>query len=200
MKSQWWWGGGVVLLALVLMNQTGGPVHLPPGVMVPDEPFQEEIASPVSFPFRGAQITPLAEFDLSAKVLSRRDYRFDHGAPLAPVDLALGWGLMSDQKVVDTLDISQDGRWFFWTGSAKSPPEEEVSRHSANMHLIPANQWVRSQLKKVRRGQVVHLTGKLVSVRGKDGMTWDSSLTRTDTGDGACEVIYVERFAITRSG
>ena len=31
----------------------------------------------------------------------------------------------------------------------------------------------------------------LVEVRGADGWTWRSSLSREDSGNGGCEVVYV---------
>jgi len=44
----------------------------------------------------------------------------------------------------------------------------------------------------VRVGQVVHLTGQLIEARANDGWRWRSSLTRDDTGAGACELFRVE--------
>jgi hypothetical protein len=51
---------------------------------------------------------------------------------------------------------------------------------------------VARRLKAARAGQLVHLKGMLVRADGKDGWHWVSSLSRTDTGDGSCEVIWVE--------
>ena len=48
----------------------------------------------------------------------------------------------------------------------------------------------------VAPGQVVALEGYLVKVISKDGWRWQSSLTRNDTGNGACEVIWVEEVEI----
>jgi len=38
--------------------------------------------------------------------------------------------------------------------------------------------------------------GYLISIRGEDGWHWRSSLSRTDSGDGACEVVWVDSLAI----
>ena len=61
-------------------------------------------------------------------------------------------------------------------------------------HIIPASDDVRWKLKMLRAGDHIRLRGYLVDVDGirSDGATfyWHSSTTRTDTGDGACEVIY----------
>ena len=40
------------------------------------------------------------------------------------------------------------------------------------------------------------LRGQLVRADGQDGWHWISSLTRTDTGDGSCEVVWVETVGI----
>jgi hypothetical protein len=45
-------------------------------------------------------------------------------------------------------------------------------------------------------GQVVHLTGLLVDGRRDDGSFINTSLTRSDTGAGACEVMLVERVEV----
>jgi hypothetical protein len=51
---------------------------------------------------------------------------------------------------------------------------------------------VARRLKDVRPGQVVRLRGYLVAVTADDGWQWRSSLSRTDTGSGACELFWVE--------
>ena len=65
--------------------------------------------------------------------------------------------------------------------------------HSGNMHLIPADPGVESDLDAVREGELVRLSGYLVDARGPQGFTWNTSLSRDDTGGGSCELFYVER-------
>lgn len=60
------------------------------------------------------------------------------------------------------------------------------------MHLIAADAAVDATLDRIREGHIVSLSGYLVNVEGDDGWRWRSSLRRTDTGAGACELIYVE--------
>ena len=80
------------------------------------------------------------------------------------------------------------------TRVAPQPPA--VSSHSANTHLIPASGRIASALAHVRRGDVVRLEGDLVDVAGPDGFVWKTSLSRTDTGPGACETLYVRAVTI----
>jgi hypothetical protein len=44
----------------------------------------------------------------------------------------------------------------------------------------------------VRVGAIVHFDGELVEAAARDGWTMRSSLTREDTGNGACELVWVE--------
>ena len=55
-----------------------------------------------------------------------------------------------------------------------------------------ADAVVARQLKRLRVGQVVHLNGYLVNGVRDDGVYINTSLTRSDTGPGACEVMLVE--------
>ncbi|MCW9000949.1 MAG: hypothetical protein OQK04_19715, partial [Kangiellaceae bacterium] len=114
-------------------------------------------------------------------------------ADLSPVDLALGWRNMSDESVLEKIDISQSGRFYRWYVDSFPIPRREIEVHSANMHLIPSNELVADTISKVRKGDIVEISGSLVSVvSNKDGWRWKSSLTRNDTGSGACELIWVE--------
>jgi hypothetical protein len=70
-------------------------------------------------------------------------------------------------------------------------PRREVETSSANMHLIPANDQVRQALDAISTGENIRLRGFLVEARAEDGWRWRSSLTREDTGNGACEIILV---------
>lgn len=188
----WVW----VLLALCAWGGwtawTHREISHPPGVLVAADPEQIAIDTPEPFDHDGYRITPLAHFDLRARVLSRADYRLDAMAALVPTDLALGWGRMSDSAVLKAIDISQSGRFFFWRVQQFPIPEREIITHAANMHLIPANAEVRRLIGKVRRGQVIGLRGELVAVVMPNGATLRSSLSRDDTGAGACELIWVE--------
>ncbi|MEJ2528876.1 MAG: hypothetical protein P8Z39_02030 [Gammaproteobacteria bacterium] len=188
----------LLLVALTVWKLISDPgsVTLGPGVKAKEAPTQVNITNPSSFTFGNYTITPLATFKIKAKVLSREEYNFGREADLSPVDLALGWGNMSDEAVIDQIEISQSGRWYRWHSDALPIPKLEIQTHSANMHLIPADGFVKSEINKARTGDIIQLTGKLVEVKSGDGWRWKSSMTRSDIGDHACEVIWVDSFAV----
>ncbi|MBU2709290.1 hypothetical protein KCM76_25060, partial [Zooshikella marina] len=58
------------------------------------------------------------------------------------------------------------------------------------------NEFVEDALKSVKKGDIIQLVGSLVNVDANDGWRWRSSMTRTDTGGGSCELIWVENLSI----
>ena len=186
----------LLLLAALLVWQLllrPGTVELGPGVLAAEDPVQQDPASTDTFDLEGYRITPLAEFKIRAKVLSREDYSMGRESDLSPVDLALGWGRMSDEQVLQQIEISQSGRWYRWRTDSFPIPRREIETHSANMHMIPADEFIEDMLDDAREGQIVEFSGLLVRADADDGWHWSSSLTRDDTGAHACEVFYVER-------
>ena len=168
-------------------------VHHPPGVLAPREPQQTPPMDKLSFKRDGYEITPLADYWLTARLLGRQRYFTGREADLSPIDFALGWGLMSDSQVLDRLEIGQGGRAYYWNTKSPDLKLEDILSHSANVHLLPSSPEVKDKLLDFRPGELVTLVGKLVRVEHPDGWHWDSSLSRTDMGDGSCEVLWVDK-------
>lgn len=64
------------------------------------------------------------------------------------------------------------------------------------MHMIPADDDIKERLLNVRVGSIVQLKGVLVGVQMGGRWVWVSSLSRTDTGNGACEIVWVKEFSV----
>lgn len=172
----------------------GAPACMPPpwGEHA-QSPLQSAVPSGVAaVRLQAATLTPLAGFRVEARVLGRRDYSSGRESDLSPTDLALGWGRMREDAVLARLEVSQSGRWYHyrWRDAPPIPPAEIV-RSSANMHFIPADPVAARELAAVRTGDRVRVEGWLVEAVAPDGWRWRSSLTREDSGDGACELVYV---------
>lgn len=68
----------------------------------------------------------------------------------------------------------------------------------SNNHLISDDEFIRDQVGKIQVGDQIHVRGYLASYSNQGGGKRGTSTTRTDTGDGACETIYVEHFRIVQ--
>lgn len=163
---------------------------------VAEQPLQESADAP-AIKRLGFEIQPVARYDIRAKVLSIEHYRSGRWAELSPMDFALGWGPMSDNAVIKQLNISQGSRWYHYSWSGAPPIEPAlIIRNSANTHLVPADDHIKSSLLKVLKGEIVRLKGYLINVKHPDGGFWHSSLTREDSGDHACELMWVAKVEV----
>lgn len=169
------------------------------------EPVQEETTGGTTKKIDGydVDITYKYSYDIEALVVRTETYSGSELVDrLSPLDAALAWGKVAEYNTKIDFNWSQSRRWYYWEVSDSSVlapvgGSAYVNRHSANTHLIPSSATVSDKVKKIRRGDHIRLKGYLVNVdaRKSNGETfwWHSSTTRNDTGDGACEVMYVTK-------
>jgi len=140
---------------------------------------------------------------MAALILSKNKQRWplaDVAAELVPLDLALGWGLMSTPQEIAKLRIWQWGRSFYWRvrGGERFNPGDAIPL-AANINLIPADDTVRRALMRAREGDLIRLEERLVDAHHPDMGWWRSSRTRAETGDRTSEILLMER-VVPRSG
>ncbi len=167
-------------------------VQRPPGLVVaPDPPKQKALrgASPISY--NDAQLEPQAEYSFEARLLFVTWYNSDRGAKYSPVDLSISWGMMSDSANLDLLEWSAGTRFLNYRWPAQPPiPLADIKPRVANVHILPASPDLLKRIAKLRPGSLVRASGLLVNLKAGN-YTWNSSLTRDDDGDGACELLYL---------
>ena len=156
-------------------------------------PVQSTLERKKVFKKAGHQLEAVAKFKVRAKVLSVAKYQKGREAMISPVDLALGWSKMASDVLLSQISVTQSDRF----ASMRYDPEGDVRvtdivHNSSNMHMIPASREVSAALHGIKRGQVVQIEGYLVDVRHKDGWRWLTSTSRTDRGNGACEILLVK--------
>jgi hypothetical protein len=186
-----------VALYAVWQIVSSRPIERPPGAIAAADPLQSDLEAPQTITKGEFQVIGQARFSAEVRVLSRERYRLGALADVAPLDIAVGWGPMSDSKVLEYIDITQSGRFYFWHYDDEPPiPQNEIESHSANWHLVPANSTVWHKLSGLRVGNIVKLDGMLVNLKNPDTGTFATSLRRDDTGAGACEIIYVQSASV----
>jgi hypothetical protein len=189
-------GAGVLVAGYQLAATSA--VEWRPGTLVESAPQQAELApSTPPVALEGFELTPRASFRAEVRVLGRSRYWLGDFADVSPLDIAVGWGPMSDSAVLTRIDVSQSGRFYFWRYEDEPPiPRADIESHSANWHLIPANDAVWKKLRGLRVGDIVTLDGRLVDASHPQAGTLRTSLRRDDTGAGACEIVLVETVSV----
>jgi hypothetical protein len=151
------------------------------------------------------QVEPQYDYDLHGLVVSyqhhdgdRRIHRRwnDH---LNVADLCVVWGANATQ-----LDLNE---FEFWNGQFTCfVKTDDLAAWRAfdgtglsNNHLLTEDPYLREMIEEVRIGDQIRIRGWLAGYRNERGFSRGTSTTRTDTGNGACETIYVREFAILSS-
>lgn len=189
------WTVTAALVLVLVMTCSGDSFrYTGDGERAPEPPVQTNVREPApTWEHNGYTFTARARIEVPARVLATRRYRVGEGADVLPLDVAFGWGPMSDERLLRKMKISQYGRWYRWKSSVPVPGgAPTISLNSANMHLSPANPDVWRRLRGLKPGDTARIAGYLVDIEGDGGQKWKTSLHRRDIGAGSCEIIWVE--------
>jgi len=156
-------------------------------------------------------VQPRFTYDLYGLVVSRHDaaawWDYIHkewNDNLNVVDLCVVWGENIPQGAYRSMSYSHD-QWTCWysTGSSEAMAAFDASALSNN-HMITDDPRIVTALRSARVGDQIHVEGYLADYaiykRGASPFQRVSSTVRNDTGNGACEVVYVEAFQILKAG
>lgn len=152
-------------------------------------PLQESLYPRERFDWAGVTIEKVAFYHIHGRLLSKHRYR-DNMGDLIPWDFAIGWEEMSDQAILDKVVVRQSDRHYYITTQLKEPSIARLLETSANVHIIPCSAETREKLRLLRVGDELELHGWLVNVF-KEAVELKTSLSRTDSGDGACEILLL---------
>lgn len=165
------------------------------------EPIQKQTSGSTTVKIDGKEIllTYLATYEISGLVVKTDNYYGkDIYSQIAPKDVSMVWGFLLEgdnlskihfSRIVDRYIMynTKDSRWLESVGGW-----EKVGECISNNHLIPSDKNVEKLIKKIKQNEYVKIEGYLISAKEIDGdFKIASSQTRTDDGNGACEIIYV---------
>jgi hypothetical protein len=188
-------------------NDLPGTIAFHPGVS--HEPTQREITKPpLEVPYAGVtyRVEPLYEYELHGLVVS---YRLHDGESsmhrwsndhLNMADVCVVWS--------DTAFSEYLGKLDFWNGifTCNVQTRDSVAwahfkmNQLSNNHLISEDPFIRDRVGEIRVGDQIRVKGWLSRYGAKGGGLRGTSTTREDSGDGACETIYVREFEIVETG
>jgi hypothetical protein len=151
-------------------------------------------------------VTPLAAYELWGLVVS-----YHHSASFIDIshkqwndflntkDVCVIWGKNVETGVYKRMTFRNRDFTCYFRYPDRETGELFAERCLSNNHLLPGDPLVADTVLRARKGDQIHLKGWLVSY-GVKGTPYArrSSLSRTDRGNGACEVVYVDEFEILK--
>lgn len=198
-----------IVLVVAFWNRNAIPARIDIVPALHGDPEQTKLGeSPFEVRFESVdyRVTPGYRYVLHGLVVSYRHHEGNSrmhrlaGDHLNMLDVCVVWGSNADPRVLRKLK--------FWNGiftcNVKTNDREAWRSFDmtalSNNHLISDDPLIRQQVRKLRIGDQIRVEGMLVSYGANGGPVRSTSTTREDTGDGACETIYVSRFDIVRPG
>lgn len=151
------------------------------------------------------QVEPLYDYEISGMIVSHNNITsitdaYHTSKSVDIKDLCIIWGDNFKDNIHKKLKFWSEA----WTCNVQYDDYEIGSKFRgdqlSNNHLLSEHPSVREKIKKAKKGDQVKFSGMLVNYCPTlyPDMKRKSSTIRTDTGNGACEVVFVEDFEIVK--
>ena len=194
-------------LIVSFWNRNEIPTDINFTAQIEAEPVQKKTRKKAfSVTYEGVEyrVQPQYEYDLYGMIVSYRHHdgnsrmHMQSNDHLNMLDVCVVWG---ENATGDHLRKLQ-----YWNGifTCNVKTRDSAAWAAFNMnqlsnnHLLSDDPFIRDQVTNVQIGDQIRVRGWLSSYGSEGGGKRGTSTTRTDTGDGACETIFVDRFDIVR--
>lgn len=109
-------------------------------------------------------------------------------------DICVLWGADANDLDLSKLNFTHGD----WTCYVQTTSMETWAKFKmdglANNHMLPATPEIQDLIRDVRIGDQIEFEGQLVDYNIDGGPFRTTSTIRSDTGNGACEIVYVTSF------
>lgn len=200
--------GCALLFAIAFWNRNDIPANLDFAPGLAEEPRQRPVSKkPFTVEYEGVDylIEPEYAYEIYGMIVS---YRQHDGASrmhrrandhLNMADLCVVWGDTAFSGELNKLSFRNG----IFTCNVQTSDPGVWARFNmdqlSNNHLLSSDRHIRKRVRRVGVGDQVRVVGWLSSYSSGGGGKRGTSTTRTDSGDGACETIYVREFEIIDS-
>jgi len=178
-------------------------MSITPALLEP--PVQSAISTqPFTVSNNGAdyRIEPRYEYDLHGLVVSYAHHNGNYSLHrlwndhINVADVCVVWSENANGSDLNNIEF-WNGKFTcnFQTDDAGTWERFRENRISNN-HLLTDDSRIRKTIKQVRIGDQIRVRGWLVNYSNDAGFSRGTSTTRDDTGNGACETIYLKQFEI----
>lgn len=150
-------------------------------------------------------VEPMFDYELSGLIVTHNNIAsitdaYHTSKSVDIKDLCVIWGDNFNDNIHKKLKFWSEAWTCFYQYDDYEIGSKFRGDQLSNNHLLSDKASVRAKIKKAKIGDQIKLRGMLVSYHPKrfPDMARTSSTIRTDQGNGACEVVFVEDFQILK--
>ncbi len=150
-------------------------------------------------------VTPEFDYDLYGLVVSYQHHDGDRmlhrlwNDHLNVADVCVVWGSNAQDLDLNEFEFWNGQFTCFFRTDDQLAWQRFDQRKISNNHLITEDPKLRAAISGLQIGDQIHLTGYLANYANGEGFFRATSKVRSDTGNGACETIYVKSFQVIDS-
>lgn len=172
------------------------PINHGPGITAPNSPTTSRITWEKPFPFKEYNIIPLKKIEGTVRVIKHKRYYFDSKSEYSPVDVLVGWGDLSDERNLDHLHFSVSNRLSDIEFSRPPLPLKQLYQQTALWHLVPSNERIENEIKHMREGNMLMLSGYIVNVESETEFGWRSDTINKGGNEHPNIIIWVTEIRV----
>ena len=175
--------------------------ELPNYAQFPSEALRDPLQTPTTRPPFEAQVgdqthrvVPQFDYQISGLVVSSgfsENMAKRRNDDLNLMDVGLLWGSNLNPEIYQNITFRNNGVWLHADAKDRKVWNRLDQNRLSNSHLICTDPALSKRLKALHPGAIISIEGCLADYSGRH-----SSTVRTDRGDGACEVIWVDQLTI----
>ncbi len=144
-------------------------------------------------PYGGNQVQPMSSADLMGRVLASKQYPPKGFGEVTHTDLVLGWGPMSDNRVLDHLKITQAERGMDIVPDSAAPITLAAADDSSINLSVYSDYFDNSAaLDAIRIGDVVRIVGWQMRARDASGTTWEGGSGHDRKGQRSAVILVLK--------
>jgi hypothetical protein len=197
--------GCLVLLPVACVRSDALPAPLAALPALATAPRQSAIdTAPLTIAMGGVdyRVEPSYRYALDGLVVSYRVHDADHllhrlwNDHLNVADVCVVWGNNAANVDLQAFDFENGEFTCMYRTHDETAWRAFRQDEISNNHLITADPLLRRRIENLAVGDQIHFDGYLASYANGTGFSRGTSTTRSDTGNGACETVYLTDFDV----
>lgn len=153
------------------------------------------------------EIIPKYNYEIYGLVVSYRLHDSEYGQMLHALskdhlnlaDFCVVWGTSADPALLQEFDFSSGQFTCNFSTKSHQAWESFNPEQLSNNHLLAIDDDIRDTISDIKIGDQIKISGWLAHYKNPLGFERGTSTLRTDTGNGACETIFVNDIEILQS-